>query len=347
MDHPPLKTIYFYNKNCNLRCRHCWIEPGFNEETQGELTFSEVRELVARGKELGLTGVKLLGGEPLLLPYIGEFIDLLISERLKIMIETNGILVDDDIAGRLAASDPFVSISLDGSNERIHSLLRGNPGSFHEAVAGIEKLVRRNIRPQVIFCLHAGNKDDLEKTVVLARDLGASSIKINFISDMGRAQDMASERLSVRAFIALYRSFSEKSYDAFKVMFDIPPAFQSVASLARKENLRICGIKNIIGVLSNGDFSICGIGNIDQELLLGNVRTRALEDVWKNDPTIRMIREGLPEKLGGTCRRCMFKKTCMGRCIAHTYHSTGSLLDGDQFCGEAYRLGLFPETRLV
>ena len=347
MDHLPLKTIYFYNKNCNLRCRHCWIEPGFNEETQGELTFPEVRELIAQGKELGLQRGKLLGGEPLLLPYIREFIDLLIAERLKIMIETNGTLVDDDIAARLAGTDPFVSISLDGSNEQIHSLLRGNPGSFHEAVAGIENLVRRNIRPQVIFCLHAGNKDDLEKTLALAKDLGASSIKINFISDMGRAQGMEGERLSVREFIESYRSFCDKSYESFRVMFDIPPAFQSVASLARKENLRICGIKNIIGVLSNGDLSICGIGNIDKGLLLGNVRTHSLEDVWKNDATIRLIRAGLPEKLGGICRRCMFKKTCMGRCIAHTYHSTGSLLDGDQFCGEAYRLGLFPETRLV
>lgn len=347
MDHPLLKTIYFYNKNCNLRCRHCWIEPGFNEETQGELTFPEVQDLIAQGKKLGLTGVKLLGGEPLLLPYIREFIDLLIFEQLKIMVETNGILVDDDIAARLAPSNPFVSISLDGSDARTHALLRGNPESFHQAVAGIEKLVRRNIRPQVIFCLHEGNKDDLEKTVVLAKDLGASSLKINFISEMGRAQDLASERLSVKEFIDIYRSFCEKTFDSFKVMFDIPPAFQSVASLSKKENVRICGIKNIIGVLSNGDLSICGIGNIEKGLLLGNIRTHSLANVWKYDKTIHMIRDGLPEKLGGMCRRCMFRKTCMGRCIANTYHSTGALLDGDLFCAEAYRLGLFPETRLV
>jgi len=347
MDHLPLKTIYFYNKNCNLRCRHCWIVPGFNEESEGEMTFPEVRELISQGQELGLKGVKLLGGEPLLLPYIRELIDLLISERLKVMIETNGTLVDDDIAGRLAASDPFVSISLDGSQEQIHSLLRGNPGSFHEAVAGIQKLVRRNIRPQVIFCLHAGNKADLAATVALARNLGASSIKINFISDMGRAQDMEGERLSVQEFIDIYHCFCEKSSDDFKVVFDIPPAFQSVVSLARKENLRVCGIKNIIGVLSNGDLSICGIGNIDKGLVLGNLRTHSLASVWKYDKTVRMIRENLPEKLGGVCRRCMFKKTCMGRCIANTYHSTGSLLDGDLFCGEAYRIGLFPETRLI
>lgn len=347
MDHPPLKTIYFYNRNCNLRCRHCWILPGFNEELAGELTFPEVRDLVCQGKELGLTGVKLLGGEPLMLPYIREFIDFLIADKLKIMIETNGTLIDDDLAERLAASAPFVSISLDGSNDETHALLRGNPESFHQAVSGIRKLVLRNIRPQVIFCLHGGNRHDLDGTVQLARELGASSIKINFISDMGRAHGMTGERLSVKEFIDIYNTFGDRSGEDFRILFDIPPAFQSVSTLAEKGSGKTCGIRNIIGVLSNGDISICGIGNVEQELLLGNSRTHSLESVWKHDKTIRMIREDLPGKLGGVCNRCMFKKSCMGRCIANTYHRTGKLLDGDLFCGEAYRLGFFPETRLI
>ncbi len=347
MDHPPLKTIYFYNRNCNLRCRHCWILPGFNEDLAGELTFTEVQDLVFQGRALGLSGVKLLGGEPLMLPYIWEFIDFLVSEKLRIMIETNGTLVDDDIAARLAGCDPFVSISLDGSDDETHALLRGNPESFHQAVSGIRALVARDIRPQVICCLHSGNRHDLADTVELARKLGASSIKINYISDMGRAHGMAEERLSVKEFIDIYNSFGGKSFDDFRILFDIPPAFQSVSTLAEKGSGKTCGIRNIIGVLSNGDISICGIGNIEKELLLGNVRTHSLESVWKFDGTIRMIREDLPGKLGGVCGRCMFRKSCMGRCIANTYHQTGKLLGGDLFCGEAYRLGFFPETRLI
>ena len=158
---------------------------------------------------------------------------------------------------------------------------------------------------------------------------------------------MTGERLSVKEFIDIYHSFGDRSGDDFRILFDIPPAFQSVSTLAGNGSGKTCGIRNIIGVLSNGDISICGIGNVEKELLLGNVRTHSLESVWKFDETIRMIREDLPGKLGGVCRRCMFKKSCMGRCIAHTYHRTGKLLDGDLFCGEAYRLGFFPESRLI
>jgi len=342
-----LETLYFYNKACNLRCRHCWIEPGFNSAGPGALTLHEVEDLISQGKKLGLQAVKLLGGEPLMLPYIRELIDFLIEERIGIMIETNGTLIDDAIARQLKGADPFVSISLDGSNRKIHSILRGNPESFDQAVAGVRKLVSNGIRPQIIFCLHAGNRHDLEDTIKAAQDLGASSIKINFITSMGRARDIASERITVSEFIQLYRLYETRSYDGIKVQFDIPPAFQSVTSLVKGDNLGTCGIKGIIGVLSNGDISICGIGNIKKDLLLGNARSHSLESIWKHNEILGMIRTSVPEGLGGVCRRCMFKTSCMGRCIANTYYETGSLFGGDRFCTEAYELGLFPASRLL
>ena len=342
-----LQTLYFYSKTCNLRCRHCWIEPDFHRAGPGELALEEVRNLILQGRELGLHSVKLLGGEPLLLPYFRELIDFLIGEGIKILIETNGTLIDDAIASQLGKANPFVSISLDGSNRKIHSLLRGNPESFDQAVRGIEKLVANGIRPQVIFCLHAGNRNDLEESIRYARELGAASIKINFISAVGRAGEIASERLSVCEFIQAYRLHEGKSHQDFQVRFDIPPAFISVTSLAGGADSGTCGIKGIIGVLSNGDVSICGIGNVRKDLLLGNIRTHSLRSIWEHNRTLESIRANVPQGLGGVCGRCMFKTSCMGRCIAHTYYETGSLFSGDRFCTEAFEQGLFPASRLL
>lgn len=342
-----LKTIYFYNKSCNLRCRHCWIEPAFHEAVRDELTLDQVKNLLLQGKELGLEGVKLLGGEPLLLPYIRELIDFLIREKIRIMIETNGTLIDDSIASQLKGTNPFVSISLDGSDRKTHAILRGSPESFDKAVRGIRQLVRNGIHPQIIFCLHTGNRDDLENVVAFARQIGGSSLKVNFISSVGRARGIASERLTAAEFIRIYKSCEGKDYDGFKVQFDIPPAFQSVTCLTKTGESGTCGIKEILGVLSNGDISICGIGNVKRELLLGNARTDTLESIWRRNEILQTIRKNVPEGLGGICARCIFKMSCMGRCIAHTFYETGSLFSGDRFCTEAYELGLFPESRLL
>lgn len=292
-------------------------------------------------------GVKLLGGEPLLFPYFRELIAFLIDERIRIMIETNGTLIDDAIARQLGGANPFVSISLDGSNRKTHGLLRGNPDSFDKAVGGIRKLVANGVRPQIIFCLHAGNRDDLDNIIGYARDLGTASIKINFITSVGRARDIASERLSVADFIAIYKLHEKESYPDFKVQFDIPPAFHGIDCLVKGDNQGTCGIKGILGVLSNGDISICGIGNIRRDLVLGNVRTHRIEPIWNGNEVLRTIRTNVPRGLGGVCGRCMFKESCMGRCIANTYYETGSLFAGDRFCTEAHELGLFPESRLL
>lgn len=347
MDRQKLETIYYYNKYCNLRCRHCWIEPSVTQAGPGELTLHEVKGLISQGKELGAQGVKLLGGEPLMLPYFRDLVDFLIEEKIKIMIETNGTLIDDAVAAQLQCAEPFVSVSLDGSNRQIHSILRGNPESFDKTVSGIQKLVRNGIRPQVIFCVHSGNIDDLDDTVDFARDLGAGSIKINFITAMGRAEQIGSERISVSEFIRISREYEQKSYDGFRVLFDIPPAFLSVTSFVKGKGFSTCGIKGIIGVLSNGDISICGIGNTRKDLLLGNVRTHSLREIWDHNEILKSIRTNVPEGLGGICRRCMFKISCMGRCIANTYHGTGSFFAGDRFCSEAHALGLFPASRLI
>ena len=72
----PLNQIYFYlTEGCNLRCRHCWIAPKFQDEGSSYpvLSLDLFKSIVEQGKALGLYGVKLTGGEPLMHPDIGKF----------------------------------------------------------------------------------------------------------------------------------------------------------------------------------------------------------------------------------------------------------------------------------
>lgn len=68
---PPLNQLYFYlTEGCNLACRHCWLAPKFDADGSRyamlpvELFETAVRE----AKPLGLSGLKLTGGEPLCTP---------------------------------------------------------------------------------------------------------------------------------------------------------------------------------------------------------------------------------------------------------------------------------------
>ena len=105
----PLREIYFYlTEECNLRCRHCWISPLFQGSALSH-RFLEPQlfaSIVDQAVPLGLVGIKLSGGEPLLHPAIVEIIQAVKARGLGITLETNGVLCTEQLARTLATARP-------------------------------------------------------------------------------------------------------------------------------------------------------------------------------------------------------------------------------------------------
>ena len=113
-----LGSIYFYmTEGCNLKCRHCWIAPKYqNEESNWpSIDFELFKDIIRQGKKLGLQSVKLTGGEPLIHPDINKVLDYLSGENLRVTIETNGVKCTPEIINKiLKCKNPFVSVSIMG-----------------------------------------------------------------------------------------------------------------------------------------------------------------------------------------------------------------------------------------
>ena len=99
---PSLNQLYFYlTEGCNLACRHCWLAPkldktGFRYPT---LPVDLFEKAIQEARPLGLKGVKLTGGEPLLHPHFKKLLEVVRREELFLTIETNGLLCSPDTAG--------------------------------------------------------------------------------------------------------------------------------------------------------------------------------------------------------------------------------------------------------
>ena len=203
----PLNQLYFYlTKVCNLRCRHCWLAPEYQQEAKpGKyLPFDPFKKIVNEAKGLGLTCVKLTGGEPLLNPDFCKMIEFVKNEDLGLTLETNGLLCTFEIAQQLAeCKEIFVSVSLDASTPEIHDVIRGVKGAFQRTIAGIQNLVKAGIKPQIIMSVMKQNKGEIESLVMLASELGAGSIKFNLITPTARGKKMHDhdETLSVKDLI--------------------------------------------------------------------------------------------------------------------------------------------------
>jgi SynChlorMet cassette radical SAM/SPASM protein ScmF len=353
----PLNQIYFYlTEGCNLRCRHCWIAPKYQSEENSypALDLDLFKSIIEQAKPLGLTGVKLTGGEPLLHPQIHEILELIRLEAISLNVETNGVLCTPDLAWKMAlCKSPFISVSLDGSDAETHEWVRGVVGCFEETLRGIRNLIEAGLKPQLIMSVMSHNKDQMERVVRLAEDLDAGSVKFNIVQPTARGEKLydSGEALSIEQLVELGRWVENtlSTSTALPIYYDHPPAFRPLGKMfgSNGDGCGICGILGILGVLANGSYALCGIGERVPELVFGQATTDDLENIWTNSFVFQELRKGLPECLDGICDRCLMKKMCLGKCLAQNYYRSKSIWGSFWFCEEAYRLGLFPESRII
>ncbi len=353
----PLDTLYFYlTEGCNLACRHCWIAPKFQSggAVYASLPLETLKDIVREGKPLGLAGVKLTGGEPLLHPNIFAILRFLREENLTVTVESNGVLCTPELAREIAlCGGHFVSVSLDGADAETNEWVRGVKGSFDAAVQGIKNLVEAGIHPQIILTVMRKNHHQVEDIVRLAESLGASSVKYNVLMPCARGEDMykRGEALDIEELVELGRWVENDLAPRTKLrlVFHHPAAFRPLGKMYGQEGdgCSRCGIFGILGVLSDGSFALCGIGEQVPELVFGHASRDRLEDVWKNHPVLKDIREGLPRKMEGVCGECAMKLLCLGSCVAQNYYMSKNLFAPFWYCEEARKRGLFPVSRLL
>jgi SynChlorMet cassette radical SAM/SPASM protein ScmF len=352
-----LKTIYFYlTEGCNLRCRHCWIEPKYQAggRSYPALDLELFRSIIEQAKSLGLSKVKLTGGEPLLHPRIHEILEIIRSENLRLNVETNGVLCTPELARELrACKNSSVAVSLDGAEPKTHEWVRGVEGCFEATLDGIRNLVEAGFRPQIIMTVMRRNKDQIEAIVQLAESQGAGSVKFNILQPTARGEKMHEdgEALTIEELVNLghWVENSLSALTTLRLHYSHPMAFRSLEKMfgSNRDGCGVCGILGIIGVLANGSYALCGIGETVPELVFGHADTDRLEDVWNNTPVLLELREGLPHRLEGICGDCLMKARCLGECIAQNYYTSKNIWAGYWYCEEARKYGVFPETRLT
>lgn len=352
---PKLDVIYFYLTNdCNLRCRHCWISPKYSDSTvsSSSLSFELYCSIIKEAKPLGLSTVKLTGGEPLLHPRILDILDFTRSEDISLSIETNGVLCSKEIASKIANSKtPFVSVSLDGINAETHEWVRGVKGCFDDTITGIKNLVNAGVNAQIIMSVMKYNCDQMESMVRLAESLGVGSIKFNVVQPTSRGEQLfkSGDALSIEELIKIGHWVENNlSSSKVKISYGHPLSFRPLGNMFghNGNGCGICRIKSIIGVLSDGSYALCGIGKSVPELVFGNAQNDKLGNIWADSNVLKEIREFLPSHLEGVCSNCVMKNICLGSCIAQNYYLKKSLWAPNWYCEEAYNKGLFPVQRL-
>ncbi len=154
---------------CNFRCVYCMPEEGLTWQPRSELlTYEEIARLVEVFASMGVTKVRLTGGEPLLRSDIERLITGIASVPgiRDIAMTTNGLVLDR-LAERLAAAGlTRVNVSIDSvDRERFRRLTRG--GDLDRVLAGIAAARAHGLTPIRLnaVVLKGENEEDVEALV--------------------------------------------------------------------------------------------------------------------------------------------------------------------------------------
>jgi len=150
---PGTRLWMYTNFDCNLACDYCCVRSS-PQTPRAALGADRVRRLAAEAVEAGVSELILTGGEPFLLPDLGDLVAACTSV-LPTTLLTNGMLFRGRRLETLRRMDPdrlTLQISLDSPTAEIHDAHRG-PGSWDRAVSGIRIALKEGFRVKVAATL--------------------------------------------------------------------------------------------------------------------------------------------------------------------------------------------------
>lgn len=128
---------------CNLRCTYCMPENGILLKKHGDiLSYEQIVAIVREAVKLGITKVRLTGGEPLVRKNISLLIEELRAETeiLEITLTTNGTLLPKMARSLKRAGLNRLNISLDTLNPETYRRLT-RKGNLELVLKGIDSAI--------------------------------------------------------------------------------------------------------------------------------------------------------------------------------------------------------------
>ncbi len=129
---------------CNFRCPYCMPADKTPDDATlqnaARLSFDQIELAVKAFVKLGVSKLRLTGGEPLLRKNLPDLIERLahIPELEDIALTTNGSLLEKQAQALKQAGLHRLTVSLDALDTDVFSQLSGGRGQVHDVLRGIE-----------------------------------------------------------------------------------------------------------------------------------------------------------------------------------------------------------------
>lgn len=353
---PYISTAYFFlTKNCNLACRYCFEK---QSETQNSNDFVMTNEILDAGiaflsrlAKLNLSRfnekktIIFYGGEPFhnksTLYHGVEAIHKAIAmgalpENTKIIIVTNGTLLNEEDIAFISKHNVTLTFSLDGDREASVNRVYpdGKASAWEKATynfqrcreAGIDLNVACTLTPQTI----ARQQEVLDYFINDAKvsNIGFNVILDNDIIKLGNDYDDAAAQFVSSAYLKLKKAGIRENRTQRRItvfQHKHPCLFDCNATGGRQ-----------IAIAPNGDVGICHEHIMDKKHFVTNIFDMTFNP--SESPTYREFARRSPLYMD-ECQECEAIGICGGGCIINAERKYHDIFHVDpRFCKQTKRI---------
>lgn len=245
---------------CNCRCVYCMGENGVPRLPHSTiLSFEEIEEIVRAAVSLGVTKVRLTGGEPLVRRGIDELVRRLraIEGVEELAMTTNGARLAEYAARLKSAGLDRLNVSLDTLDpEKFRRITR--IGELCDTFDGLDAARRAGFEHIKLNTVLMGgvNDDEIAEIAALAKD-GAFDVRFIELMPIGECTDWDRRRFLPAERVLEYLPKGERVPSDGVAELWRPAGFRGTVGLIRPLSHRFCADCDRIRVTADGCLKPC------------------------------------------------------------------------------------------
>jgi cyclic pyranopterin phosphate synthase len=278
---------------CNYKCVYC--RTGNEGALYGDLPFADYLRMARVLVGMGITKVRLTGGEPLLRQGVVDFVRNLAQlrapngvnggEPLDIALTTNGHLLADLAQPLKNAGLSRATVSMDAVDPDRFARITRVPNGYDHVLAGIRSARRAGLWPLKVNCvlMRGFNEDQIIPFGMFAREEG---VTVRFIEFMPLEEGRTWSPATVVTLDEILARMGE-----YRPLVEIPHARSETARRYRFDD----GVGEI-GIIAPVSHPFCGHCSRIRITSDGKIRT-CLFSVWDHDLQAQMRRGASDEEL--------------------------------------------------
>ncbi|MFP7298878.1 anaerobic sulfatase maturase [Neobacillus niacini] len=354
------KTV---SEACNLACDYCYYsrcggKPGKINRIDDGVLEKFIKEYMAISN--GSAKFAWQGGEPLLagLDFFEKVVELQAKyapphTMISNSLQTNGTLLNDEIAQFLKKYNFLVGVSLDGPKEinDARRITGSGSGSFDRVMHGIDYLRKHEVDFNILTVIHENNVNKAKELMEFYQ-----REKFTFVQFIPCMDFRAQETDAKGEYLITPEEYGAFLCEAFDIWYNDGNPITSVRFFDNMLNVyvhreaELCvhrkSCPKTLILEQNGDAYPCDFF-INDQYKIGNVGTDSLVDIL-NSPVYEdflKLKPNLPKQ----CQSCQYIDLCHGGCPRNRTWSFGeneTLVDVDYFCQSYKQIYAYAHERM-